>query len=273
MKTILLPTDFSVNSLHAIKYAVNLFRYEECRYILVNAYQTPKAGAAMMVSIEDILEEESEKELKDLEKKIRDEFHASVLDIERVSYHGDVVTVLNRTGKKYNASMIAMGTKGASGLAGMVMGSVTAAVLKGSDLPVVAIPNKSDFDGIRKIGIVWDKRKNAKSHIFEPVIQLAKEFDAQIEIVHVGDKELVEAKEAELAPDFNYVFRQVEHHFTEVQTEDVEAGLLEFTTSKGIDLLVMVARKHDWFDRLIHGSHSAAMVKDAEVPLLVLKDD
>ena len=86
MNTVLLPTDFSQNSYNAIKYALNLFKYEECRFVLVNAYQTPKAGAAMMISIEDLLQEESQNELRKLKTKLSKELYSAVMDIETESH-------------------------------------------------------------------------------------------------------------------------------------------------------------------------------------------
>ena len=38
MKNILLPTDFSENSWNAIKYALQLFKTETCKFYLLNAY-------------------------------------------------------------------------------------------------------------------------------------------------------------------------------------------------------------------------------------------
>lgn len=39
MKQILLPTDFSENSLNAILYAIDMYRGEKCRFILLNAFK------------------------------------------------------------------------------------------------------------------------------------------------------------------------------------------------------------------------------------------
>lgn len=39
MKKILLPTDFSLNSINAIKYALALFKYDFCKFYILYAYQ------------------------------------------------------------------------------------------------------------------------------------------------------------------------------------------------------------------------------------------
>ena len=36
MKKILLPTDFSANSINAIHYALQFYRYEQCKFYLLN---------------------------------------------------------------------------------------------------------------------------------------------------------------------------------------------------------------------------------------------
>jgi len=81
MKKILLPTDFSDNSLNAIRYAVQLFKGEKCTFILLNAY-TPVIyyieyiplnpdPAGLSASIKDNLL----KNLKNIVKKLKAEFN------------------------------------------------------------------------------------------------------------------------------------------------------------------------------------------------------
>ena len=41
MKNILLPTDFSQNSLNAINYAMELFKDTPCKFYLLNAFKIP----------------------------------------------------------------------------------------------------------------------------------------------------------------------------------------------------------------------------------------
>ena len=41
MKNILLPTDFSQNSLNAINYAMELFKDTPCQFYLLNAFKIP----------------------------------------------------------------------------------------------------------------------------------------------------------------------------------------------------------------------------------------
>ena len=72
MKNILLPTDFSENSWNAIKYALQLFKNETCRFFLLNTY-TPAIYQVEYVLLEpaqfgmvDAVKENSLKKLKEL---------------------------------------------------------------------------------------------------------------------------------------------------------------------------------------------------------------
>lgn len=273
MNTVLLPTDFSQNSYNAIKYALNLFKYEECRFVLINAYQTPKAGAAMIVSIEDLLQEESQNELGKFKAKLSKELYSAVMDIELESHHGDVVSVLKRMATKYKADIVAMGTKGASGLKGIFVGSVTAAVMKSISLPLVVVPSDHEFEGVKRIGLAWDGANHPSAEVFEPLIHLAKVYDAEVDIVHVNKPEEMVTSDGSLSPDINYMFRKVEHHYKDVENDDVEEGLRSFIEQNDVSLMAMISRKHDWLDRLLHGSYSAQMLKETEVPMLILRAD
>ncbi len=76
MKNVLLPTDFSENAWNATKYAIELFKDEECIFHLLNTY-TPAIvssrfmGASMGHVQESNVRDNSEKGLKEVLGKIK----------------------------------------------------------------------------------------------------------------------------------------------------------------------------------------------------------
>ena len=77
MKNILLPTDFSKNSLNAAKFAIEFFKEEECVFHLLNTYTPAIVHSRFMAAtihgglLEDNVRSESESGLEEfLEKSV-----------------------------------------------------------------------------------------------------------------------------------------------------------------------------------------------------------
>ncbi|RMG83540.1 MAG: universal stress protein, partial [Bacteroidetes bacterium] len=130
MKKILLPTDFSENSLKSIEYAINLFKEETVEYFLLNAYMPPQAGAAMLVSIDDILKEDSIKNLRKLHRKLSEKYNELKFEMSYESVKGTLEYGVQYMVRNYGVDLIVMGTKGASGVKEVLVGSNTAEVVR-----------------------------------------------------------------------------------------------------------------------------------------------
>ena len=80
MTRVLLPTDFSKNSLTAIRYALTLYKNIKCTFYLINSYMPPVyhteylMGSPAQIGLGDIVRENSINDLKDLKKKLQKDF-------------------------------------------------------------------------------------------------------------------------------------------------------------------------------------------------------
>ncbi len=74
MKTIVVPTDFSLNAEKAIEYAVHLAIYFSSEIILMHAWELPHQKSAMFKSMQDAIKEKAEKDIKELIQKTQYRF-------------------------------------------------------------------------------------------------------------------------------------------------------------------------------------------------------
>ena len=79
MKTILIPTNFSDVARHATDYAIQLLGKDLGRVILLNAFEQPKMGRTLQLSLIDILKRTSEKGLIEDKTRIEEEFPDKIL--------------------------------------------------------------------------------------------------------------------------------------------------------------------------------------------------
>ena len=182
MKNILLPTDFSKNAWNAITYAIELYKNEPCTFYLLNTY-TPNIAAsrfmATVVTSESLAVESYSKEglnavLNNIQSKYNNKLH-SFKTISSFSLLADEVRELVN---EYNIDMVIMGTKGASGVSEVFMGSNAVRVIKAvKNCPVLAIPEDFTFGKPKEIAF-------GTGFFIIPFFNKDKEFDFEYKKVN-----------------------------------------------------------------------------------------
>lgn len=89
----------------------------------------------------------------------------------------------------------------------------------------------------------------------------------------------VRKKETELSTDemsgkvrTALAFKNLKHGFYMIKDDEVDEGIEDFLEDHPSDLLAMVARKRNLFERIFKASHTRKMSYETEIPLLVLQD-
>ena len=137
MQNILIPTDFSINAVRAADYAISLFG-SSANYKIINCYEVPHSGATMLISIADILEKDSLQLLSEEKDRLLGKFGDLGLSIEVKSIMGSPSVAVRKIASPND--LIIMGTKGATGLKEVFVGSVASNMLENVPCPVIAIP-------------------------------------------------------------------------------------------------------------------------------------
>jgi nucleotide-binding universal stress UspA family protein len=271
MKNILFPTDFSQNANNALDFALKLAVKTSSKIILFNAYQVPYNRADMMVSVLDILKEDSLNGLNETVKNIKANPAFAAIEIETLSRVGDVVNTTTDVIAEKDIDLIVMGTKGESGMLEKIIGSNTASVIKNVNCPVLAVPEKATFSAPFTIGFAYDMKEVENPSDLRFLAEIAKAFNAQIQfycVVPEAKQQDVKKVEENLKPlDF----------FSGIKTEaffgangDIVEGLQEMVKEKKPDWMVMVAKKYTLFESLFHTSITKSMVIQTEKPMMIL---
>ncbi len=268
---IIVPTDFSENARNAFAFAYEHYG-NDAEYILLNTYETPNAGSGgMLVSIDDILEKESLKELRKEEQVIRGIYPN--LDLTTEAVHGSVEDGIHRVHSKNEVDIVYIGTTGASGLKEALLGSNAERVIRESLLPVMAIPATCSYSTIKRVVLATDLKANHSEDVFKPLLKLLKQDRALLNIVHVHSGEDPMSRELFAEREkLEQIFSAFLDSFEFIDTNDIPQGINEFIENKTVDVLAMVPRKVSFFQRLFKRSISKDMAYHTRVPLLTLKD-
>ncbi|MEX1132572.1 MAG: universal stress protein, partial [Flavobacteriales bacterium] len=96
MAKVLVPTDFSSNSLNAARYAVHLYGAEGNEFIVLNSFMMPRGAASTMWSIDDLLAKESKEGVDGFIARMREEPELAPALLSAAIEHGDLPNVVDR---------------------------------------------------------------------------------------------------------------------------------------------------------------------------------
>ncbi len=273
---ILLPTDFSDNSVNAIQYAVQLFKDKKCNFILLNTY-TPviyhveymEVGSAEFGLI-DAMKETSKSGLNKVQQKIETEFANPKHTFSQISAFNMLVTEINDLQEQRNIDLIVMGTQGASGIQGILFGTNTVHVIKNATCPVLAIPNDFSFEKPHEILFPSDYEINFQETQLKLIKEIAKSHHSRINILHVTYTNSLTAAQEATKQTLAHFFEKTAHIFHTVHDHNVAKSITEFQTKSRINLLAMINNKHSFFENLFFGSKVNKIGFHLNIPFLVI---
>lgn len=256
MKRILLPTDFSDNAYNAVRYALNLFKEQECTFYLLHTY-TPAIYQADyilhspgQIGLGDIYQESSITQLDALKTKIEREFNNPKHTFLIHSAFNLLVDELLETVTNENADMIIMGTQGATGAKEIIIGSHTVHVIKKATCPIIAVPSNFDYETPKEILFPTDYEIDYSEAQLHQLLDIAKNHISRIAVMHVSTGyELTEVQQRNKAK-LDKMLIKIAHLFHELPDQTVIDGINSFQMEKRMNLLVMIQNKHTFLERL-----------------------
>ena len=281
MKRILIPTDFSNNAWNATCYAMRLFQNQECEFFLLNTYTPAIPSSRFMapmvngIRIEDAVRSTSENGLIKTVERIQKEFNNPKHSFETISSFNLLADEVKDVVDSYQIDLIVTGTKGASGMEEVFMGSNTVRIIKSTKkCPILAIPQNFEFTAPSEIAFATDFNRFYSLSELIPLIELAQSFEATIRIVHVQYeiKALTELQQFNLNMLRKY-FADVEHYIHTVsELNSVSHTLDVFSKELDIHLLAMLHYQHSYMEKMTREPIVKRTAFHTQIPLLVIPE-
>ncbi|EHQ26814.1 universal stress protein [Mucilaginibacter paludis] len=286
MKTILVPTDFSPAADNAARYALNLARYMHADVKLcsaINEKAKTRITEQLVWPHDDYssVKETTDQELRILAKRLSLEQSlknepASVAVFEpNLTYcckAGSVMDAVRDLVTDEKITMVVMGLWGATGINSFFAGSVSQDMIDKASFPLLLMPGKAQFTSLRSIAFATDLSEE-DIEVIHSLASLAREFNAEILIVHVMDGKHHNKEYQQKVSNFlSGISDKVDYphiYYRDVKSTDVDKGLSWIVEHRQIQMIAMVHRKHDLLDRIFKESYTKNLAKHTEIPLLV----
>jgi nucleotide-binding universal stress UspA family protein len=268
MKTILLPTDFSENSLMAADFAVEYLCEKGTSLVLAHVYDIPRGGTSGLFYLLEELQKQAEKNMVEFLQKLEKRYEEKELELKQVVLQGNFADQCNALAKRFEVEAIVMGTKGASGLKEALIGSNTVDLMRELKYPLYVIPENYKDKSIKELIMSFDGKSELPASLVAPITAFANKRQLPIRLLHVRVKE---EDPVQNWTSLRNAFEGIKLDIQESWGESLEEGLKK-ATDEAEALLVMVRRKQTFWERFFNISDSRKAVLHAELPMLIVPE-
>lgn len=280
MKNILLPTDFSENSWNAIKYALEFYKNAPCNFYVLNVTLMPTyvGGEIPIFPSTNILEttilQQAKLELQKILKKIIKIDANSDHHFFTISKYDFFIDAVKTQVEEKQIDLIIMGTKGATGLGEVVVGTNTGDLITKIKCPVLIIPEKATFIAPKEIAFPTDFHNFYQPIILNNISEFAEMYDSSVRILHIAKKdEILTGNQLENKHYLHNYFTEEKNTFHRITNNKIENGVQCFVESRNIDVIIMVAKNLNFFQRILFKPTVEEISYHTKVPFLVLHEE
>ena len=276
MNSILFPTDFSENADNALNYALRLANDFNATLHILHALQMPYSGSVPMTKkLQKALKDGAIADLKNYELKIKQNPENEGIKIVSKAVSGNVINAVDNYANDCHVDLVVMGTKGASGVKEVLIGSNAEEVVRHSDKPLLIVPEGAQEFSIKKVAVAADFKTIDNGTLFNELVSLCKKYEAAAMVVNIEKDEdsIYSARKTIEALRYDQVFSEIKHDFHFEVNTNVVKGINQFIEDHQCDLLSVVSRKHYFFDKIFHKSITNKLTCHTEIPIFVIKEN
>ena len=273
MRTLLVATDFSKNSLHVLEYAIMFANKLEASIHLVWV-----DNSSLEDNLIDTIDEELRIEKKDYLSKVVADYKSRVPG-ENLKYHlkkGKVYQEIGKTARHLKADLIFAGTHGVTGYEQYWIGSNAYRIMTSAPCPVITVRGDYIFEtGIKNILLPMDSSLETKQKL-PFTVELAKRFGATIHLLKVYNSPIgiirkrIDSfgREAEKC----LKDKSIKYKMNSVEASNVSCSILEYAETNSIDLIAIMTEQNITTANKFLGPYAQQLINSAKVPVLSLRD-
>ncbi|MBN8824187.1 MULTISPECIES: universal stress protein [unclassified Spirosoma] len=271
MYKILLLTDFSAASQHAIAYTQALFDDTAADFCLL--YVCPiepdmeYAGATLLAERWQM----AEKSLKQLRAEITGPSSPAYHTYRTMAVMGSPAGIVNQLLVKEHYDLVVLGATG-SGWSEL-LGSVATDLVRDAKTNVLVIPASAPIRPMKTIVLATDYRSVNDAQSLRLLNDLASRKDADLTVLTIENPEKPETRTSALGRQYILdAFQEVQTDTYTIYDDSVLRGIRTYLKMHTVDMLVMLPHHKSLFDIIRHRSVSRTMAFQPTVPFLALYD-
>lgn len=252
--SILIPIDFSKQSLIAIEQSYNLAKHLNAKLILMHA--DPNSNHDHQIEM-DLLTSKTKLE--------------SGLEVESINLKGDVYELTDLKAAELGSALIVVGLDTQVRFRSFFGGSNVSKFLKNAPCPVITIRSTDNRNSCRNILMPIDLSAESREKV-GIVVQLAHFYKADVRIVSVFSPN-DEKYENNLLPYLNQVKKYIKDRGVNctnksIPSNNVAEAIVTYANNNDCDLIVQMNKRDLSLGEMFGGAVSEKIVETSNVPVL-----
>lgn len=277
MITILFPTDFSKNAIHASLYAGMIARGMNAHIILLNVYSIPMATEYQIPHDVDgflrMNKEIAEEKLQEFSRELIEGTGISRNKITQITDYGQTSDSIVKIAHFEKVDFIIMGTKGVSNMLDKWLGTNAQNVLEAAECPVWVIPENSPLN-YPKVFMYAADFKEDDILATHKVLEIARPLGATCKVIHIHDYYEVISNQTvkEIVTELNYEFVEDDDVTTKnINRQEVYDGLKTYVRTHKPDVLALAVHHKSFLSKIFDRSITEHFVQKGNIPLLTFR--
>ncbi|SFS58505.1 universal stress protein [Lutibacter maritimus] len=275
MKSILVPVDFSKQAEYAAKVASVIAKQTNAKIFLLHMLELPTGiidpasfGSANNSPTALLFLKRAHEKFEDFKKS---SFLKGVKVEDSVQFHKAYDGIIDESVKQ-GADLIVMGSKGASGIEEMLVGSNTEKVVRNSEIPVLVV--KEDISNFKIENIVFASNfKYDKRSAFQKILNFAQLFNAKLHLLKINTIHNFETTKDSSDAIRNFIndFDLGDFSLNIYNDVSIELGILNFSKVIDADIILLNTHGRRGLAHLFNGSIGEDLTNHAKLPVLTFK--
>lgn len=277
MITILFPTDFSKNAVHASLYAGMIARGMNAHLILLNVYSVPMPSESQIpYDIDGFLQISKQNAEENLQVFTKGLIKATGMlnsNVRELADYGQTAECIVNVAQTENVDFIIMGTKGISNVLDKWLGTNSQNVLETANCPVWIIPNNTPLEYPKCFMYAADFREDdiLATH---RVHEIAKPLGASCKVIHIHDyyEDLSNRKVKEMVAELNTEFEDDDDvTIKNINRQEVYNSLKTYVRTHKPDVLALAVYPKSFLSKIFERSITEHFIQKGNIPLLTFR--
>jgi len=275
MLSILLPTDFSKNSENAIRYALEFYKNETCKFYFLHCYPQVIFSYEYQIekklvgkNIHEIIQTGTKERLYEFAFSImRDHGNNQEFDIEVVN--GFLPDQIAQITSDNHIDLIVMGTKGETGSNEVVFGTNTIQVINKRCCPVIAVPEGHVFKNVKNVLFPTDLNLSFSYQHLKDLVKVLELHQSKINVLHISFRGLTSTQRRHKVL-LEEAFSNFNADFVIKDDKEITDVIYDYQQDNASELLVMINNKHLFFENLFFKPTISKIAMHLSTPFLVI---
>jgi len=274
MKLILVPIDFSADSINALEHGIKFANIINASLRMIHVSTSKEFKAPSFF-----------KDLHDFKGKTVDDYlklinyrHQRKLKqkLDYITKEGNIAEEIIKQSEKDKVEFIIMGTHGLSASNSYWIGSNAYKVVCNSNCPVLTIRNGFIRKSIAKIILPIDASKNTRRKL-TITAKIAKIYDAEIHVIGVTEtsmKDILVKVESWVKQSVEYLNKsKIRNKSLMIQGSDLTQITIDYAKSINADLISIMKEQGEQPVSLLLSPYAQQMINQSPIPILTIQNN